>query len=853
MNNYIEYYQFHEKDKDGNDVCMYCFVKLNAGNITFHFTDDFGEALDELREFAYNNNIYNPADLLESDKLHLQVSNQNFRDFLWKKYRCTTEAVDNFHDSIGEDIVVPNKLDFATILNSKAVINGTPENEEENPKKAERKAKREARKKAIKEKGFFGSIKEKLGNYITENGIKKFVIRAGLIFGAITALGVGAGKLKACGSKSGTTDDLVVEYNNDDDNNYTYNKHIDPEQYAYDGQDPQDLVDDDKDLVDMVPTVTPTPDYSKFDDCLANSDAVTKNYMNKFRYNLKNFNSLARNYVDSSKNSRLGLDTSDYTVLQMALLGENFGDNVTNVSKYWNYSYEDYKKVNSQIKQLATVQKDTTGFSKVLKNADDQAFYEKYENLIIDLNRTTDDDEKIEKAETILAQIKEDFKLADNLAGKENLFRGNSKYIATMPLVRSFYDRAKNCGYDNAIDSTEMAELSQAYKTVVRENITAALNSVKVNFNASPSYTDFAEAIKSELEAKNLYVIDDTRDITDTALYQKNKELPHKVVVAETTETTTEPVVTETASDNYDYYATSTASDNYTYTDDTSSSDSDTSYDDSSSDSSSDDTSSDDSSSDTDDSDSNEDDNTNEDQDDNSSEIDGDQIIEGDEGENENTNTDNSSSDDTTTDDDQIIESEEDIAGSINDTINSGGTAEIPDGWQIDDDYKDGNTIDGSVSDITIEGNTDTSSGDISSAEEEVPTYEENNTSDVATYSTDTYTEETPVYDDTATQDVETYSDVSSYDEGTTSDVDTYSTDTYTEEAPVYEGEVASNEDNNDQVVASMTPDAVVDQVLSYNANGINAVPVYDANTGSWHAQIVDEPTQNENVSRISM
>ena len=110
MNNFIEYYQFHEKDKDGNDVCMYCFVKLNAGNITFHFTDDFEEALNELREFAYSNNIYNPADLLESDKLHLQVSNQNFRDFLWKKYRCTTEAVDNFHDSIGEDIVVPKKI-----------------------------------------------------------------------------------------------------------------------------------------------------------------------------------------------------------------------------------------------------------------------------------------------------------------------------------------------------------------------------------------------------------------------------------------------------------------------------------------------------------------------------------------------------------------------------------------------------------------------------------------------------------------------------------------------------------------------------------------------------------------------
>ncbi len=38
-----------------------------------------------------------------------------------------------------------------------------------------------------------------------------------------------------------------------------------------------------------------------------------------------------------------------------------------------------------------------------------------------------------------------------------------------MPLVRSFYDRTKNCGYDNAIDSSKMAELSKAYKTVVKE------------------------------------------------------------------------------------------------------------------------------------------------------------------------------------------------------------------------------------------------------------------------------------------------------------------------------------------------------------------------------------------------
>ena len=849
MNNYIEYYQFHEKDKDGNDVCMYCFVKLNAGNITFHFTDDLQEAINELREFAYSNNIYNPTDLLESKKLHLQVSNKDFRDFLWKKYRYTSETVENFHDSIGEDAVMTNNLDFAKILNSKAVINNDPskeEVEEEENKTSERKAKREARQKARKEKGLLGIVKEKLDYFINENGIKKFAIRSGLIFGAVTMLGVVGIKLKSCG-KSGTTDDLTIESTTDD--TYTYNKHIDPEQYAYDEQDPQDLVDENKDLVDIEPTATPTPDYSKFDNCLANSDAPTKNYMNKFRYNLKNFNSLAKNYADYTKNSRLGLDTSDYTVLQMALLGEKFGDDVTNVSKYWNYSYEDYKQVNKQIKQLATVQKDTSGFSKILVNPDDQAFYEKYENLIIDLNRATDDNEKIAQAESILAQIKEDFKLDNDLASKENMFRGNSKYIATMPLVRSFYDRTKNCGYDNAIDSSKMSELSKAYKTVVKENITSALNSVDVNFNASPSYSDFVEAIKSDLEAKDLYVIDDVRDITDTSLYQKNKELPHKVVVTETVETTPAPTVTEAVSDNSDYYAASSTNDNYTYTDDTSSSDTDTSSeleeitgDDSST--GSDDTTS------NEDENTSEDENTNEDQDDNNSEISEDQIIESDEGTNENTDADNSSSGDTTTDDDQIIESEEEIAGSINDTINNGELAEIPDGWEINDEYKDGNNIDGSISDITIEGDNNTGSGDISSADEEVPTYEENTTSEAATYSNDI-----PVYDEPVTSDVETYSDVSSYDEGTISDIDNYSTDTYTEDTPVYEEEVASSQTdtNDDQMVASMTPDAIVDQVLSYNANGINAVPVYDTNTGSWRTQIIDEPAQSENVSRISM
>ncbi len=84
--------------------------------------------------------------------------------FYGKKYRYTSETVENFHDNIGEDAVMTNNLDFAKILNSKAVINNNPskeEVEEEENKTSERKAKREARRKARKEKRLVRHCKRK--------------------------------------------------------------------------------------------------------------------------------------------------------------------------------------------------------------------------------------------------------------------------------------------------------------------------------------------------------------------------------------------------------------------------------------------------------------------------------------------------------------------------------------------------------------------------------------------------------------------------------------------------------------------------------------------------------------------
>ena len=75
MNKYLEYYQFHEKDEDGNTVCLYCIVKRTDDGICLQFEKDYNTALKELKEFAYDNEIYTTEELKNSSKLHLQVSN----------------------------------------------------------------------------------------------------------------------------------------------------------------------------------------------------------------------------------------------------------------------------------------------------------------------------------------------------------------------------------------------------------------------------------------------------------------------------------------------------------------------------------------------------------------------------------------------------------------------------------------------------------------------------------------------------------------------------------------------------------------------------------------------------------
>lgn len=793
MNKYLEYYQFHEKDENGNTVCLYCIVKENNGKVNFQFISDYDEALDELREFAYDNELYTTDDLKSSSKLHLQVTNKEFRDLLKKKYNYDTNELENFNEKIGHVEEVDSPIDYRDILNDK-------------PTK---------RRKII----------ERLKK-LKFKGTKKMAIRFGVVVSAII---LGITGIRGC-SKKGTTDNLnteaidpqMIEAENEakaEANNQGTNSDV----TNYDVQDPSDVYSNNN--------------SSYFQTYLNQSCETTKKFMTDFKKSLSAFNGVARNYTDASKNSRLGLDTNNYTAFQMALLGSGFGSYADNVSSYWYHDdlYRDYVKANDQLKQLATVQKQPSGLANALKGKKRQNFYRKYENMIIDLNKTSDVQEKQTKAEHILSQIKTDFNMDSENYNPEELLRSDSKYIAVMPMVRSIYDRAKNSNYENTPDADKMKQLSLAYRRVVSDNILRALDSINVKESITPSYEMYMEEIERLLENVNLYVIDDERNIRDTELYKQNKNLPAKEV-----EVTPTPIpvdnsnvdvdvetVENTGATEVDIPVYTTNDDNYEYQEDTTSNNDDSI-----------------------------DDNTDtvEDTTDNtvSEPSITDQIIESDEGNADYIDNDNNNnnSNDTVTDDNQIIESEEDIAGSMNEAINNGGYAETPDGWQIDDAYKqDGtNIIDGSVSDITIDDSTGseevpTTSEDTTTSEYDIVESEEDYTAPVM----DTTTEETANEEKTVTEEVPTYNEETYSNDTIESepvyDNTSYSTDTepaYQEEATIYENEEPVSEASTTQTVSGLTQEQAIDQVISYNINGINAIPIFNANDNSWKVQVVD-------------
>ena len=133
MEEYLEFYQFHEKDEYDNLMCLYCVVKKIDGKRYLGFIKDYDTALSELKEFAYNNKLYTLDDLLKSDKFHTQMSNKDFRDAIKEKYNYDSSKIANFNDIAKFDGKLKTKEENPT---------GKEKKEEEDPTKKESRIKK---------------------------------------------------------------------------------------------------------------------------------------------------------------------------------------------------------------------------------------------------------------------------------------------------------------------------------------------------------------------------------------------------------------------------------------------------------------------------------------------------------------------------------------------------------------------------------------------------------------------------------------------------------------------------------------------------------------------------------------
>ncbi len=193
-------------------------------------------ALEELREFAYDNELYTDDDLKISNKLHLQTTNKDFRDLLKKKYNYDTSEIENFNDKIGQVEEVDLPINFSGILNN-------------NP---------------IKKINIIEKLKK-----LKIKGIKKLAIRIGAI-ATIAVLGITG--IKSC-SKKGISEDLVTV---ESDTNSE-----DPVEYITQDPTPEENINAGSNL----------PVFQSY---LNQSSEATRKYMTNFKKNLKSFNKIAK-------------------------------------------------------------------------------------------------------------------------------------------------------------------------------------------------------------------------------------------------------------------------------------------------------------------------------------------------------------------------------------------------------------------------------------------------------------------------------------------------------------------------------------------------------------------------------
>ena len=98
------------------------------------------------------------------------------------------------------------------------------------------------------------------------------------------------------------------------------------------------------------------------------------------------------------------------------------------------------------------------------------------------------------------------------------------------------------------------------------------------------------------------------------------------------------------------------------------------------------------------------------------------------------------------------------------------------------------------------------------------------------------------MYDETTTDANDYTADNTQYTDNQ-SDITTYEMSETVAQAPI----------STEQAGADLTQEQAIDQVISYNANGINAIPVFNTSNNSWKVQVIDTPVKEAQPVKYSI
>ena len=530
MNNRINhFYQIREVNPEtGKEEYIYLTVEETKNGPVYIFTRDYEEAKEKLRNYARQRGYTNVEDLKRDSHVELDVESWVMAYILAKDNEDFKKEMQEYRDAYlkatGRKTFRFNFFDYINYHDEKM--------------RQELERIREENRQAAANQGLLQRIKNKVKHL----GVRTVAIATAAVIALSTAVGVGVHLSRKSPADSKEVS-FAKELTSDDNTNV------------------QD--DFNENTADFATLLAHT------------KNAAKKNFMKNFDAFLQYFNvDFANRHSDYDKDTKLCLSTEETTALYLAYNGKNMSnDQLLAVFDQTTLDsatlIDQYKAAYLQMMLAATVQTEPTKMDLLIADAEGKEFYQKYENLNIAFNTATSEAEKKQIASEFVQMTIADFKLDQAVEGFEHdtlAAKGIKDYYSSvLPIVAAMYNKSLAYGSDYTFTEAQITELNgDALCDVAAQNINTATDRLMVAQQVNqektedPSYANFMRAEQEALTKADAYHLDN-RDISNTNIFKDsipNGHIDEKQESATTqTQTTTS---TETQKEQWSESTTET-------------------------------------------------------------------------------------------------------------------------------------------------------------------------------------------------------------------------------------------------------------------------------------------------------